>query len=227
MEKAELHKIWNSFLFPFLFVSILWMVKIIELEEGLELARYGLYPREIFGLRGIFLSPFIHGDFMHLFNNSIPLLILGTTTFYFYRDVAYWVFFLTIMFTGIWVWLLARPAYHIGASGIIYGLGTFLFVSGIIRKHRGLMAISLMVAFLYGSMVWGVLPIIEENSWESHLMGALTGIILAFWFRKYGPQKQVPEWLDEEEEDEDDDEKEQEARFQWKYAYKKESDDKY
>ena len=207
--KKERQKLVNSLLFPFLFVSIIWMVKVLEIEEGFSFVKLGIYPRKFSGLIGIITSPFIHGDFQHLINNSLPLFILTTAVFYFYEELAYRVFFLIYLMVGLWVWFGARPAYHIGASGLIYGLGAFLFVSGIIRRYPKLLAISLLVAFLYGSMVWGILPIQEEISWESHLLGAFAGIILSFYFRKIGPQRPVPEFILEEEADEDGEESEE------------------
>lgn len=177
------------------------MVKILEIEEGFSFVKLGIYPRKFSGLIGIITSPFIHGDFQHLINNSLPLFILTAAVFYFYDELAYRVFFLIYLMVGIWVWFGARSAYHIGASGLIYGLGAFLFVSGIIRRYPRLMAISLLVAFLYGSMVWGILPIQKEVSWESHLLGACAGVILSFYFRNIGPQKPIPEFILEEDEE--------------------------
>ncbi|MCK4920530.1 MAG: rhomboid family intramembrane serine protease, partial [Bacteroidales bacterium] len=136
------------------------------------------------------------------FDNSIPVFFLSLALFYFYREVSYQVFFLSYLSTGLLVWLVGREAYHIGASGIIYSLAAFLFVSGILRKNRNLLAISLLVTFLYGSMIWGLLPYDYKISWESHLMGAITGVALAFIYRKYGPEPDInviPEDIDEEE----------------------------
>jgi membrane associated rhomboid family serine protease len=149
----------------------------------------------------------------------VPLLVLGTLLFYFYRSLAWNVFFLTWLMTGFWVWVFARGnAAHIGASGIIYGLASFLIFSGIIRRDQKLMIITLLVIFLYGSLVWGVFPQFfprEHISWESHFMGFMSGIILAFWFRKSGPQRKVYEWDDEHGDDDPEwyeEEPEQEGR---------------
>lgn len=135
----------------------------------------------------------------------MPLLVLGTALFYFYKDVAFRVIVFSILITGFWVWVIARPSYHIGASGIIYSLAGFLFTSGIIRKHPRLMAISMLVVFIYGGMVWGVFPVEERVSWESHLMGLACGVLLAYFFRAHGPQRKKYSWeLEEENELEDD-----------------------
>ena len=205
MEKEERRKIFRSIFFPLLFVAVLWAVKIGERSLGINLVPFGLLPREWKGLAGIFTSPLIHSSspdwFSHLFSNTVPLLVLGSITFYFYRPIAFPVFFWVYFMSGIWLWAGGRgEAYHIGASGLVYGFASFLFFSGIFRKEKTLMVLSLLVVFLYGSLVWGMLPILPQISWESHLLGALAGVITAFYFRKEGPQAQKFEWEDEEEE---------------------------
>jgi membrane associated rhomboid family serine protease len=191
------HSLW----FASLFILILFSVKGIESIFDLDFTDYGLYPLNFKGLRGIILSPLIHGSWEHLINNSIPLFVLTVTLFYFYREISYRVFFLIYGVHGFWLWFLGRHSYHIGASGIIYGLGSFLFVSGLIRKNSNLMAISLLVVFLYGSMVWGIFPLIETVSWEGHLTGMAAGIIFAFFYRQYGPPPNFGKRKDEQTED--------------------------
>lgn len=180
-------KLFYSILYPSVFVALLWVVRLVEYYGHLELGWYGLYPRTAQGLTGILTSPLIHADANHLYSNSIPLLILGAVMFYFYRPIAFQVFFWVYIMTGIWVWVAARDAYHIGASGLVYGFLTFLFFSGVFRKDTRLLAISLFVTFLYGSTMYGVLPITKGISWESHLMGSLAGLVTAYHFRKEGP----------------------------------------
>ncbi len=189
----------NSLLYPALFIVIIWLVKIIEVTFKFELYVYGIYPLKASGLKGILFSPFIHGDFSHLYSNSVPLLVLGSALFFFYRPVAFRVLAFSAIITGLWVWVFARPSFHIGASGIIYSLAAFLFTSGVIRKHPRLMALSLLVVFIYGGMVWGVFPIKERVSWESHLMGMACGVMLAVFFKNYGPQRKLYSWDMEEE----------------------------
>jgi membrane associated rhomboid family serine protease len=184
----------KSLLFPAMFVVLIWVVKTTELVFDLELYSWGLFPKTLQGLRGIVFSPLIHGDFSHLISNTFPLLLLGSALFYFYRDVAFRVLLFSVAITGLWVWVLGRPSYHIGASGLIYSLAAFLFVSGVIRRHPRLMALSLLVVFLYGGMVWGIFPVQERVSWESHLMGMLSGILLAFFYRSHGPQRKKYSW---------------------------------
>lgn len=187
---------------PALFVFIMWFVKIIELLFGIDLSFLGIYPLEIKGLPGILCSPLVHDNFKHLISNSIPILVLGTGIFYFYSDVAFKVTFWIYLITGICVWLVGRDAWHIGASGLVYGFASFLFFSGIIRKYFRLIALSLLIVFLYGSMVWGMVPDFYVNvSWEAHMMGFVSGIIIAIRYRKEGPQPPVYEWMLEDDKD--------------------------
>ena len=200
-------KIFQAAWFPLLFVAVLWAVKIIEVTTYSDFAHFGLLPLNLKGLRGILFAPFIHGSWEHLLNNTLPVFILSWGLFYFYRPVAYKVFVLIFLIHNFWLWFFGRDAYHIGASGIIYGLGAFMFVSGIIRMNKHLLAISMLVAFVYGSMVWGIFPMEEQVSWEAHLSGMVAGIILAFYYRKYGPQRNIglkPEYPGDELPDEDD-----------------------
>ena len=192
-----------SLVFPAIFLLLLWLIKLIETGLDLNFAFWGIYPLKLKGLKGILLSPLVHADFKHLINNSIPLFILSVSVFYFYSKVAFRVFFLIYLMVGIWVWFGGRPAYHIGASGLVYGFASFLFFSGIIRNHISLMAISLLVVFLYGGMIWGVFPIYEKVSWESHMLGSIAGFFLAVYYRHEGPQKPEYFWEDEEDEEEE------------------------
>ena len=198
---GEKNRLLRSMVIPVIFVLIMWLVKSIEIFFDLNFSHFGILPLKARGILGIVTAPFIHGDLKHLFNNSIPILVLGSTLFYFYREVAKNVLALSIFITGIWVWVFAREAWHIGASGVVYSLAAFLFTSGVIRRHPRLMAISLLVTFLYGSLVWGILPIQDRVSWESHLMGLVSGVLLAYHFRSFGPQRKKYEWEMEEDEE--------------------------
>lgn len=194
--------------FPGLFLLLIWLVFLVDLSLKLDLTYHGLYPRKISGLQGILFSPFIHGGIKHIVANSIPLFALLSLLFYFYQNIFFRVLLICYLLTGIMVWIIGRPSYHVGVSGIIYGLAGFLFVSGIIRKHLGLMAISFLVAFQYGSMIWGIFPIEDRVSWESHLSGLVTGLGLAWFYRNRGPQGSRLFWqgsgyADEEETDND------------------------
>ena len=201
MEITERNRIINGMFFPFLFVAILWVIKFAEITFETKLTGFGLYPRTYSGLIGIFTFPLLHGDFYHLLSNSVPLLFLGSIIFYFYRGIAFQVFFWVYLMTGVWVWAAGRSSFHIGASGLVYGFVCFLFFSGVFRKNNRLLALSLLVVFVYGSLIWGVLPLRKGISWESHLMGSVAGLITAFYFRKEGPAAKKYEWEDEPEED--------------------------
>ncbi len=182
MNNIEKIRLKLSLIVPVLFLLIMWAVKISEYSLHLNLYTFGIYPHRLDCLTGIFTAPFIHGSFEHLFSNTIPFLLLGTAIFYFYKETAYKVFISIWIFSGFWVWLAARPAYHIGASGMIYGFASFLFFSGLINKNKALASLSLLIVFIYGGMVWGILPTKPEISWESHLFGAITGLISALVF---------------------------------------------
>ncbi len=190
-------KIFNAFIIPGTFVLLMWIVKLVEVIFNLNFTTYGILPRSIANLPGIIFSPLIHAGFTHLFSNTIPMIFLGWGVVFFYKNASVKVFLSIYFFTGILVWLFAREAYHIGASGIIYGLVTFLFFSGIIRRDNRSIALALVVTFLYGSLIWGVLPVDNGISWESHLFGALVGIALAFLLRKSDPYKRY-DWEDED-----------------------------
>jgi len=193
-------KLLLSIFIPGIFVFLMWLVKIIEVLFDADFSFLGIYPLEAKGLPGILFSPLIHENFKHLFDNSLPLFFLGTAVFYFYSEVAIKVSVWTYLLTGIFVWFAGREAWHIGASGLVYGFASFLFFSGIIRRYFRLIALSLLVVFLYGSMVWGMLPELYKNvSWESHMLGFVSGIILSVWFRNEGPQRPVVEWMEEDE----------------------------
>jgi len=196
---SEKKKVIHSLIFPTFMVFLFWFIFGIENILELDFYTWGIYPRELQGLKGIITSPFIHSDIKHIINNTLPFYILSISLFYFYRGISYEVFFFIFFMVGLWVWVGARPAYHIGASGLVYGLASFLFFSGIIKNIPSLTAISLLVVFLYGSMIWYVFPIKQEVSWESHLMGAVAGLILAFYYRKKGPQRKKYSWEIEEE----------------------------
>jgi membrane associated rhomboid family serine protease len=194
-------KLLLSMMIPGIFVFFMWLFKLIEIGFGLDLSKLGIYPLSIAGLPGILFSPLIHADFNHLFNNSVPLFFLAVALFYFYSVVATKIFILNYLITGLLVWFAGREAWHIGASGLVYGLASFLFFSGIIRKYFRLIALSLLIVFLYGEMVWGIFPGIYKNvSWESHMLGFFSGIILSIWYKNEGPQQPVYEWMEEEEE---------------------------
>jgi membrane associated rhomboid family serine protease len=165
---------------PLFFVLTLWSVFWYELQFQDNLSHFGIYPREVYGLKGILFSPFLHGDIEHLANNSVALLVLLPILRYFYKEQSFVVLFLGIIFSGLGTWLLGRPSYHIGASGLIYALVSFIFFKGIFTKYYRLVALSFTIVILYGGSVWYMFPNLKEGiSWEGHLAGFVVGLALA------------------------------------------------
>lgn len=167
-------------LFPLFFVLFLWVVFWIELKFNFNFAHFGIYPRENFGFKGVFLSTFIHGSFSHLTNNSLALLILLSILRFFYRKQFFIVVVIGIFFSGLGTWLMGRPSYHIGASGLIYALVSFIFFKGIFTRYYRLMAVSFLIVLLYGGTLWYMFPDVDTSiSWEGHLSGFVTGLAIA------------------------------------------------
>jgi membrane associated rhomboid family serine protease len=177
----------TSLILPVAFVFLLWVIKISEIIFNLDFTGFGILPGSFNGMPGILFAPLIHANIKHLFSNSLPLLFLGSGIIYFYRNSSYKVILIIYLGTGILDWIFARKAYHIGASGIIYGFVTFLFFSGIIRRDTRAIALALLVTFLYGSLIWGILPVDSSVSWESHLFGSIMGIFCAFLYKGSDP----------------------------------------
>ncbi|MBT8380451.1 MAG: rhomboid family intramembrane serine protease [Ignavibacteria bacterium] len=157
----------------------------------------GLLPRNLAGLLGIVTAPLIHGDFSHLISNTFPLIVLGWIILFFYPRISFFLFVFIYLLTGILVWIFARQVYHIGASGIVYGFVSFLFFSGLFRKDNTSIVLALIITFLYGGIIWGMLPGLKGISWESHSLGAFTGLLAAFIFRNVDPPAKKYDWEDE------------------------------
>ncbi|MDB9994484.1 rhomboid family intramembrane serine protease, partial [Flavobacteriaceae bacterium] len=181
-NKDKLYFSNDVLLFPLLFLLAIVVVFWIESRFNINLNHLGIYPRKIEGLRGILFSPFIHGDVKHLFNNAIPLLVLTSALFYFYRRIRWKVLIYGLLLTGLFTWLIGRSNIHIGASGVIYMLTAFLMFRGILSKHYQLTALSFSVIFLYGGFIWYIFPTDPKISWEGHLSGFIVGIIFALIF---------------------------------------------
>ena len=183
----------EAIIYPLLVLTAMWLVFWADhLFPLIPFYKYGVMPGALESWKGVLFMPLLHSheEINHILNNSIPTAVLLGAIVYYYRQIAVRVFFLSWLFTGLGVWLIAtnNNAYHIGMSGVIYAMAGFLFTSGIIRKYKPLQAISLFVAFLYGGMIWGVFPMKEHVSWEGHLSGLVVGILLAILYRKRGPQ---------------------------------------
>lgn len=194
MQKKERNHLLNASFWPLVLVLAAWGVWLFMGEQSVE---WGILPQHLIGLRGLLFSPFIHDpeDVSHLVNNSVPLLFLGWALRFFYRELFWKVLLLVWLLSGFWVWLVVQgEAYHIGASGLVYGLASFLFFSGLIRRQRNLLGLTMLVSFLYGGMVWGVFPYDLGISWQSHLFGGLAGVLLAVLYRKKGWQREKYEW---------------------------------
>lgn len=175
----------KALFFTLIFVCLLWFIKIIEISFEQDFGILGIYPRTLKGMVGIFTSPFIHNDIYHLISNSFPLLLLGVGVLYFYQEISHFLIAFIYLLSGFWVWLTGREAYHIGASGIVYGLLFFLLVSGFIKRDRRQLAISFVILVLYGgSMFAGMFPS-PLISYEAHITGAIAGVIMAVYFRKH------------------------------------------
>ena len=170
-----------------LFIVLIWGVYGINEAFELNWRRFGNHPRDWNAWHGVLTFPFLHGDLEHLWNNTATFFTLNGLLFYFYRSIALKLWCGLFLLSGTGLWIFAEGGNHIGASGLIYALAAFLFLSGIIRKSRLLLRVTLVVAFLYGGMVWWMLPIDAHISWEGHVSGAASGVILAILFRKKGP----------------------------------------
>ena len=192
-------------LLPLFFVLAIWSVFWYEINFAVSLNSFGLLPRDLVGLRGIIFSPFIHGSLDHLYNNTLPIAILTLTLFYFYRKNAWKVFWFGWLMTGLLTWVIGRESYHIGASGLIYMLASFIFFKGVFQKHYRLVALSLTIVFIYGSMLWYMLPIEDGISWEGHLSGFVSGLLLALIIKVKVPTPKKYVW-ERDDYDENDDE---------------------
>ncbi len=171
-------------------------------EKGIIATNFwALKPLSLNGLKGIVSTPLLHGSWDHLFSNMLPLLVLGTAMFYFYGSIAKSLIFWLYLLTHISLWIMGRTTYHIGASGLVYSFAFFLMLSGFIRRSKSLKALSFVVIFLYGSLVWGIFPLNPEHSWEGHLAGLISGITLALVYRKDGPMNDPKPNYDDEEDD--------------------------
>jgi membrane associated rhomboid family serine protease len=169
---------------PFVSVLLLWIVFWADIRFHLDLENYGIYPRTLEGIRGVIFSPFIHGNIEHLYNNSIPLLVLIAALRFFYREQTFQVLGYGLLLTGIITWIIGRESYHIGASGLVYMLVSFIFFKGLRTKYYRLVALSLTIIMVYGGLVWYIFPNVKEGiSWEGHLAGLIVGFAFAISFK--------------------------------------------
>lgn len=184
--KSKISINFEVIIIPFLLVLLMWIVYWGEFVSPIELTRLGILPRTLSGVFGIIFSPLLHSktDINHIINNSIPIFLTLITLFFFYPKIAYKILLLSWFISGFMTWLIAENegSYHIGMSSIIYSLILFLFVSGIIKKQLKYQAISMLIVLTYGSLVWGIFPVEEKVSWQGHLGGMITGVLLALLY---------------------------------------------
>jgi len=195
----------NVVLIPMVLVLAIWTVYWVEIRFHMNLNTYGVFPRTLSGLKGVLFSPFIHGSLDHLYSNTLPIAILSASLFYFYRQVAWKVLFWGLICSGILTWLIGRASFHIGMSGIIYVLASFIFFKGIFTKYYRLTALSMFVVFIDGGLLWYIFPIEDGISWEGHLAGFVTGLLLATVLKVSMPVLKKYAWEhDDYNEDEDE-----------------------
>ncbi|MCF6169886.1 MAG: rhomboid family intramembrane serine protease [Bacteroidales bacterium] len=205
----EKQKLGRAAFIPLVLLAVMWIVKLVEYGFGISLSFLGVHPLHADGLAGILFSPLLHGGFEHLLANTVPFLLMAVALLYFYPQIAVKVLIGIWLLSGMWIWFGGQASsLHIGASSLIYGFSSFLFFSGLIRKDTRLAALALIVAFLYGSMIWGIFPDFfpkKNISWEGHLGGLVAGLLLAYYFRKSGPSRKRYSWEFEDEQDENGD----------------------
>ena len=189
----------KSLKFSAIILIIIWSVKLFEIVFDYDFTEYGVLPRNFNGLIGILFSPLIHSDVNHLLSNSLPVIILCLLIFNFYSQIAKKIFIYLYFISGLWLWCIGRESFHIGASGLIYAMASFLFFSGILRKNSQLSAVALLVIFIYGGLFWGLFPIHKNVSWEGHLTGFIAGVLVSFICRKDGPKRKKYNWEIEED----------------------------
>lgn len=202
--RFELKRLLLSAFIPAIFILTLYLIKFYELAMDTSFVHLGVYPLEKKGVIGIFCHPLVHGSMGHLAANSLPFFLLSWCLYYFYKDIASLILFFIWTGCGALTFIIGTPGWHIGASGIIYGLAFFLFFSGIMKGTRALIAISLLITFLYGSIVWSMFPQFTKPgvSWEGHLSGAIAGMVAAILFRNKGPKRAEPKVYNDEENEE-------------------------
>ena len=198
---ADKKQILNAIFIPSIIGILMTLSFLLEKGMDWDFHTAGVYPRQIEHILGIFTIGFVHADWTHLINNLIPFIVLSSFLYYFYSQIASKIIITSYIVSGLILWTIGRENWHIGASGLIYALAFFLFFSGIIRKHIPLIAISFIVALLYGNIIWHILPweIHDTISWEGHLAGGIIGLALALYYRKEGPQKPIKVWEEEDE----------------------------
>ena len=201
---------------PLAFVALLWVIYFIDSVVEFDLTLLGIHPLDVKSLTGILTAPLIHLDFDHISGNSLSFFVIGFGLYFLYKRRSIPIFLFIYFTSGLWGWFFAKSGYHIGASGLVYGMFFFLITSAIIKREKRTTAFALLITFLYGAIIWGFFPVFfpgKNISWELHTTGAIAGIVAAFYFRKDGPQKEILQ--DDEEDEEEDEEDEEEENPYW------------
>lgn len=214
-EKQDTDRLRRAFALATAFALLLWLIKLTEIVFGLDLSDLSIFPGRPETLPGLALAPLIHGSLSHLFANTAPILVLGTLLVYGYPKAARILLPAVYLGSGLGVWLYARPAWHLGASGLTFGMMFFVFTIGILRWDRRAIALSLVVFLLYGGMIWGIFPLKPDVSFEYHLFGAGIGVLLAFLLRRLDPPPPEKKYSWEDNNAEDDD---------WRFPERSEGD---
>ena len=190
IPEEENNRFVKSLQLPVILILIMLVIHIVKQFTDFEFIHWGIFPRKLYGLKGILTAPLIHGSWKHLFSNAVPFLSLLGVSMYFYRIVAVRGLVMIWILTGGAVWLLGNffdnetgNFSHIGASGVVYGLVAFVFWNGVFVKSRESIVLALLVLVLYGGMFAGILPDQPGISWESHLFGGLLGIFAAYFYK--------------------------------------------
>lgn len=192
----------NGVIISILLIALMWGIKIYEYYTGIGLYTWGLKPRSLSHIYGIITMPFLHGDWNHLWSNTPAFMVLSTLTYWTYKKIYFQVSLIILILGGFWTWIIGSDNIHIGASCMIYGYAAFLFFAGIFSKNFRLMALSALIVFLYGSLIWGVFPLQPKVSWEGHLSGGAAGLFAAYAYRAKFPTRKKYDWEDEIDEDE-------------------------
>ena len=188
--------------FPLGFVGVIFVIHLLQAILNLDLRRLGVFPRELDGLPGILTGPLIHGSWEHLFSNSVSFIMLGAVLFWFYPRIALRSIIWLYLLSGFGIWISGQPfSYHIGASGIVYGMVSLVFWSGVFRRNVKSIVLALIILVMYAGFFEGIVPGKEGISWEGHLSGAIAGILLAFVYRKDVEEDEVVPEVEEEVEE--------------------------
>ncbi len=204
-HKKAIARIYLAAFVPLSLCIIMFLSYLLQLGMHWPMYKLGVFPLRFESLTGIFTMIFVHADWKHLLNNLLSFSMLSVALYYFYSSIANKVMFFSTLLSGTILWMIGRDSWHIGASGLIYAIAFFIFFSGLLRRHSALVALSFIVAFLYGSMVWHVFPweAFNKVSWEGHLSGAIVGFVLSLVFIKQGPQKPIVVWANDETNDDE------------------------